>query len=242
MQWHSRQRDNHLPSLRQNNLRRKHRKRPAHQASQLNPLSLKALNYSNADYDIRHNVTGDFFWELPVKFQNHAMNAVLGGWTIAGKLFARTGTPFSVINNKINGRQSASMGGLTLATALDPNVRTSCTNVDQTCFNTSQFATTATQNTFGNLPRNSFRAPGYFDIDSSLLKTVKLRERIKFTFGASAYNTLNHPNFSSPGFNVAAGGLGIISGTVSAPTSPYGAFQGSAVSGRVLVLTGRFTF
>jgi hypothetical protein len=212
------------------------------QASQLNPLSLRNLNYGNADYDIRHNVTGDFFWELPVKFQNHAMNAVLGGWTIAGKLFARTGTPFSVINSKINGRQSASMGGLTLATALDPNVNTSCTNVDQTCFNASQFATSVTQNSFGNLPRNSFRAPGYFDIDSSLLKTVKLRERIKFTFGASAYNTLNHPNFSSPGFNVAAGGLGIISGTVSAPTSPYGAFQGSAVSGRVLVLTGRFTF
>ncbi len=134
------------------------------------------------------------------------------------------------------------MGGLTLATALDPNVQTSCTNVDQTCFNTSQFATSVTQNTFGNLPRNSFRAPGYFDIDSSLLKTVKIRERIKFTFSASAFNTLNHPNFSSPGFNVAAGGLGIISGTVSAPTSPYGAFQGSAVSGRVLTLTGRFTF
>jgi hypothetical protein len=212
------------------------------QASVLNPLSLKALNYSNADYDIRHNVTGDFFWELPVKFQNRAMNAVLGGWTVAGKFFARTGTPFSVINSRISGRLSPAMGGSTLATVLDANVRTSCTNVDQTCFNTSEFATLAAQNTFGNVPRNSFRAPGYFDIDSSLLKTVKLRERIKFTFGASAYNTLNHPNFSSPGFNVAAGGLGIISGTVSAPTSPYGSFQGSAVSGRVLVLTGRFTF
>jgi len=211
-------------------------------ASQLNPLSLKSLNYSSADYDIRHNVTADFFWEMPVKFQNHVMNSVLGGWTIAGKFFARTGTPFSVINSRIAGRQSASMGGSTLATVLDPGVQTSCTNVDQTCFSASQFATAATQNSFGNLPRNSFRAPGYFDIDSSLLKTVSIRERIKFTFGASAYNTLNHPNFSSPGFNVAAGGLGVISGTVSAPTSPYGSFQGSAVSGRVLVLTGRFTF
>jgi len=214
-------------------------------ASQLNPFNLRALNYSSADYDIRHNVTGDFFWEIPVKLQNRAMQTVLGGWTIAGKLFARTGTPFSVFNSRISGRLSPTMGGTTLATVLDPNVRASCTNVDQTCFTASEFATLTganAQTSFGNIPRNSFRGPGYFDIDSSLLKTITIRERIKFTFGASAYNTLNHPNFASPGQNVAAGGLGIISGTVSAPTSPYGAFQGSAVSGRVMVLTGRFTF
>ena len=214
-------------------------------ASQLNPFNLRALNYSSADYDIRHNVTGDFFWEVPVKLHNRAMQPVLGGWTIAGKVFARTGTPFSVFNSRIAGRLSPAMGGNTLAVVLDPNVRTSCTNVDQTCFTASEFATLTganAQTTFGNLPRNSFRGPGYFDIDSSLLKTIVFRERIKFTFGASAYNTLNHPNFTSPGQNIAAGGLGIISGTISAPTSPYGAFQGSAVSGRVMVVTGRLTF
>jgi hypothetical protein len=65
---------------------------------------------------------------------------------------------------------------------------------------------------------------------------------VKFLLGASAFNLLNHPNFASPAGNVAVGGLGLISSTVAAPTSPYGSFQGSAVSGRVLVLTGRFTF
>lgn len=60
--------------------------------------------------------------------------------------------------------------------------------------------------------------------------------------GAQAFNLLNHPNFASPHGNLAVPGFGTISSTVSAPTSPYGSFQGSAVSGRVMVLTGRFQF
>jgi hypothetical protein len=95
---------------------------------------------------------------------------------------------------------------------------------------------------FGNLPRNSFRAPGYADFDTSLYKTIALGERAKFMIGASAFNLMNHPNFASPSANVAVGGLGLISSTVAAPASPYGSFQGSAVSGRVLVLTGKFSF
>ena len=211
-------------------------------ASQLTTNNLRALNYSNADYDIRHNVTADFLWQVPAKFHNGFLNSVFSGWTVSGKLFARTGSPFSVFNSRISGRLSPAMGGTTLAALLDPSIRTSCGNVDQTCFATSQFATLATQNSFGNLPRNRFRQAGYFDIDSSLLKTITIREGVRFTFGASAYNTLNHPNFGSPGENVAAGGLGVITSTVSAPTSPYGSFQGSAVSGRVMVLTGKFSF
>jgi hypothetical protein len=211
-------------------------------ASQLTTNNLRSLNYSNADYDIRHNLTADFFWQVPAKFHNGLLNSVLSGWTVSGKLFARTGSPFSVFNSKIAGRLSPAMGGQTLAALLDPSIRTSCSNVDQTCFTTSQFATLATQNSFGNLPRNSFRQAGYFDIDTSLLKTITIREGVRFTFGASAYNTLNHPNFGSPGENVAAAGLGVITSTVSAPTSPYGSFQGSAVSGRVMVLTGKFSF
>src|SRR5258708_10825450 len=109
------------------------------------------------------------------------------------------------------------MGGRTVAKLLDPNSRTSCANVDQTCFTTSQFATLATQNSFGNLPRNSFRQAGYFDIDTSLLKTITIREGVRFTFGASAYHTLNHPNFGSPGANVAPAGFGALKWPLSAP-------------------------
>jgi outer membrane receptor protein involved in Fe transport len=212
--------------------------------SQNDPLNLRRLNYSNADYDVRHSVVADFTWELPMKSSNHIANHILGGWALSGKIFARTGTPFSVINSRIPGSLSATVGGNVLATLLDSHIQTSCghANVDTPCFTTSQFATLAQQTNFGNLPRNSFRAPGYTDVDTSLYKTIAIHERAKFILGASAFNVMNHPNFGSPAFNVAVGGLGLISSTVTAPTSPYGSFQGSAVSGRVLVLTGKFQF
>lgn len=212
--------------------------------SQNDALNLRRLNYSNADYDIRHNFVADFLWELPVKSSNKLVSNVFGGWALAGKIFARTGTPFSVINSRIAGRLGASVGGNVLAALLDGNIQTSCghANIDKACFTTSQFATLTSQTSFGNLPRNSFRAPGYTDVDTSVYKTIAIHERAKFILGASAFNLMNHPNFTSPAFNVAVGGLGLISSTVSAPTSPYGSFQGSAVSGRVLVLTGKFQF
>jgi hypothetical protein len=67
-------------------------------------------------------------------------------------------------------------------------------------------------------------------------------ERAKFAIGAQTYNILNHPNFLNPSGSVTAGAFGKITSTATPPTSPYGSFQGSAVSGRVLVVTGKFTF
>lgn len=65
---------------------------------------------------------------------------------------------------------------------------------------------------------------------------------MKFSVGAQAFNLMNHPHFGTPNFDIAGTGFGTITSTVSQPTSPYGNFAGSGVSGRVLVLTGRFTF
>jgi hypothetical protein len=210
--------------------------------NQLDPYNLKGLNYSNADYDIRHNFVADFLWEPPVKIANKFAQSVLGGWSLGTKIYARTGTPFSVFNSSMPARISPATGGTVLATLLDPAINTHCTNVDQACFTARQFASTTAQASFGNLPRNSFRGPNYVDFDTTLMKRIQIREGMAFTVGASAYNVFNHPNFGSPGQNVAVGGLGIISSTVGPPTSAYGSFQGSAVNGRVLVLSGRFQF
>jgi hypothetical protein len=211
-----------------------------------------ANNYSNADYDIRHNFVGDFEWEIPYKFQNKIANNVIGGWTIAGKLYIRTGTPFSVIDSSLVGSVGAGSMNATgvlvpsniLATITDPSINTNCgvSAVNTPCFAASQLAAAGTETTWGNYPRNSFRGPGYTSIDTSLYKSFHFTERAKLTVGASAYNLFNHPNFAPPNADVAGSGLGTIVSTAIPPTSAYGAFQGSAVSGRVLVLNGRFTF
>jgi hypothetical protein len=72
----------------------------------------------------------------------------------------------------------------------------------------SQFAPSPT--TFGTIPRNSFRGPGYFNTDLGLKKTFRLTERFGFTLGANAYNILNHPNFANPVSDLSSSAFGTI--------------------------------
>ena len=58
--------------------------------------SLRA-SYSNADYDVRNNVVADFLWNTPWKLRNHLLDEALNNWTAGGKIFLRSGTPFSII-------------------------------------------------------------------------------------------------------------------------------------------------
>ena len=212
---------------------------------QVNSADLRSLNYSNADYDVRHNVTGDFIWEVPVKFKNRWMNTAFGGWSVGSKLSAHTGTPFSVVNFGIQGLPNyggfEGFGGV-LADVVDPHISTTCDHsaIDVPCFTRSEFVPFRSQANLGNLPRNSFRGPGYFNIDSSIYKTVPIGERKRFTFGASAYNLLNHPNFLDPNTDISGPGLGLITSTAPNPSGPYGSYGGP--TGRAVVVTGKFAF
>ena len=66
-------------------------------------------------------------------------------------------------------------------------------------FNAAAFQDAAT-GTFGNTPRNFLRGPGFFNLDSSLIKSFPIhhgpfKETQKIDFRAEAFNVFNHPNF-----------------------------------------------
>ena len=72
---------------------------------------------------------------------------------------------------------------------------------------------------------------------------LKESKELSFQIGAQAYNALNHVNFGSPQSNASnLSSLGNIASDINAPTSPYGSSQESTVSGRVVVVQGRFLF
>jgi len=70
------------------------------------------------------------------------------------------------------------------------------------CLSTSQFAPAFGQsgvlNGFGNVGRNTFRGPDFVDVDMSVTKDFRIKERATFQFGAQFYNLFNHPNFDNP--------------------------------------------
>jgi len=59
--------------------------------------------------------------------------------------------------------------------------------------------------TYGMLPRNLLRGPGYVNFDLSLSKTTAITERMKLEFRAEFFNILNHANFQNPGGNNTSG-------------------------------------
>jgi hypothetical protein len=155
-----------------------------------------------------------------------------------------------VTNGQIAAQISSNFSGTFLADLTDGSaLYQNCgrDSVNTPCLSQSQFVVATTSNPslqkdYGNIPPNSFYGPGYFDIDSQVTKAVRIRERMKLEIGASAYNIMNHPNFGQPSGTVTSTAVGKISSTVSPPVSIYGSGQGAIVSGRVLVLTGKFTF
>jgi len=198
------------------------------------------LNYGNADYDFRHVVNLNYVWDVPFM----ARNRWIGGWTISGVLFKRTGQPYSVVNTSIPGKllgNYSTTGALVMADFLG-GPTPSCT-VNRVCLSGAQFASTATQIDFGNIARNGFRGPGYFDTDLSIKKTFRITENgLAFTLGANAYNILNHPNFGNPDSVLGSNTFGTVQNTVTPASSPYGNFQGAAVSGRILQLELKLRF
>lgn len=220
-----------------------------------NPYNL-GLGYGNASFDARHTFVGDLIWTQPHKFASHVLQTALGGWTLGMKFYVYGGFPFSGSDSKIVAQINSAGGtGSILPEVIDPNIARSCTAVvgrDTPCYTPNQFETynstsgvaTPVQTGFGETGPNTFRGPGYFDIDSQLTKQFRFKEHYVFEVGAQAYNTLNHPNFSNPNASVTSGStMGTTGSNVGPTTSPYGSFQGaSLVSGRIMVVTARFSF
>jgi hypothetical protein len=169
----------------------------------------------------------------------------MGGWTLAGTILYHSGYPFSIVNSGVRSQVGNSSGittAVVLADFLGGSSYPSCTTPNTACYSTSMFAAKANQQNWGNIPRNSFRGPGYFDTDLNINKAFTYREHYKLTVGAYFFNLLNHPNFDLPGNNIATGNFGQILNSVSAPSSAYGSFQGSAVSGRLVQMLVKFSF
>ncbi len=213
-----------------------------------NPYNLDA-GYSSLSFDTRHALTSDLLWSPPWRLGRRPLDALISGWTLSNKLYLYSGSPFSVSNSQLAARinSGGGIGNTILADVKDMAIdgkQCSSQNMspNPACFTAAQFATTSTQLDFGNVPPNSFRGTGYFNIDTQLTRKIRLTERAAFELGFSAYNLLNHANFSSPGGSVTSGSLGLIGSAVSPPTSIYGSFQGATVSGRVLVAVAKFNF
>jgi len=164
----------------------------------------------SSDFDIRHNVTADFLYELPLGkgkmlFRNAPgwLNQVVGGWQVSSVIRYRTGLPTAVGGDLA---YNANYWLSSLAIVTQP-VKTGV-QIDQNG-NPSIFGNTSTANSFEDeLPghtgtRAALRLAPMFNTDLTLAKSFRLpREGERIQFRAEVFNLFNHANFTNPSLSL----------------------------------------
>lgn len=223
-----------------------------------NPANPREFNYGSSDYDARHTLNANYQWELPIKHylaRDHGPDALLRGWTVNGDFFARTGLPYTIVDNgtssalQAGGYGSSStlvnvFGNQTGPGGTGANCMTTFSGTPQpnrgVCLNPADFETSPTA--FGNVTRNSMRGPSYWNSDFSLMKHTRIHERAEMVIGAQIFNVFNHPNFDAPVADVSSLRFGQIIKTVAPPTTMFGSVLGADASPRLVQLKLQFRF
>jgi hypothetical protein len=215
----------------------------------IDPFNLKRLNYGNSDYDTRHYFSLNYVFSVPHKF---GPSAFLGGWTVSGTMFARSGLPFTVVDSNayfaLNGRNYGIQSTSTVpAQIIGPTSHTcggsaAAANGANPCLLASNFDFATSD--FGNQRRNQFFGPSFFNTDLTVMKNFKIPhwEGAQIGLGAQFFNILNHPHFDQPDGDIASPTFGTIINPVSTPTSIFGSFLGADASPRLIQLHAKLTF
>jgi hypothetical protein len=194
----------------------------------------RATDRGLSAFDARHNFVISTTYPFPFKFQQKAVNWLLGGWTVNGIGTFRTGEPFGArvaANVSANGDRWVP-DRPNLKPGFSPNptsgVSAGCKVGSKTIAPGTPLGTSTlwydpcafsrpAAGTYGNLGRNTITGPGYDDVDASLEKIFKPTERMNVQFRAEVFNLLSHSNFYIPGFNAFSGSAGVVTRLISYP-------------------------
>jgi hypothetical protein len=205
-----------------------------------------SANYGPSNFNRPNALKGSLIYAVPLGkghqyFQSTLADAALGGWQASGAFQVESGVPFTVIMN--SSIPSGSLGGSdgNGQAALYPNRVGNPHSTKQSLnqwYNQLAYAAPAV-NTFGTNPRNSLRGPDLSNFDFSLAKSWSIPgwETGKVQLRMDGENIFNHPSFENPKneLNPTALSTGIPDPSVAQVTV-------TTITGRTVMLTGRFSF
>jgi hypothetical protein len=195
-----------------------------------NPNDLYAEE-GNSSFDIRHQVSGNWVFELPFG-PNRAFLAAGGFWSkaldgfsISGTYAFQSGTYFTP--NYVGTVEETSTG---VSGSLRPDrnfaIPINGSKTFSDWFNPAAFTTPAT-GAYGTASRNSIEGPGVVSVNSSLSRTVQLGSTRSFEARVTANNVFNTIQYQS------------INTTLNSPT--FGQVS-SVASTRTLTFVARYRF
>ncbi|HEY1648675.1 MAG TPA: carboxypeptidase regulatory-like domain-containing protein [Terracidiphilus sp.] len=211
-----------------------------------NPNKL-ALDYGPCGSDYRHieNVSlvakSGFSAHL-----NRAEKFVIDDWELAPLIHIQSGTAFTVTSGQDNSLTDVGNDRPNLVPGVNPysevKFHKATGEANREYLNPAAFAqvtascTSTTSGgcsalgTYGNIGKNSFHGPRFFQMDAQVSRIFPIHERLTTTLRLEAFNVLNHPNFSTADAKLTDSTFGQVSATASNGTNnTFGArvFQGS---------------
>lgn len=160
---------------------------------------------ASSDHDLRHYFSASTIWKLPIgrgrtylSNSSRATDLLLGGWQFSGIGTARSGLPINVtisrsttaLPDQLNFNQRPNrVPGVSLYPAH---------KTPQSWLNPAAFSAPAA-GVHGNAGRNIARAPGLWQLDSSLQKRFAVTERVGVSFRTEAFNIFNVAHYGTPG-------------------------------------------
>ncbi len=163
------------------------------------------FDYGPSDFDIRHNLTMSYIYDLPFgrnrqfMSNNTVLDEVFGGWQFSGVTTLRTGFP-----NTITWPGDVANVGLGSSRPVRVCNGKLAHPTYRAWYDTTCFAAPA-QYTFGNSNRGVIEGPGYKDWDLALMKAFPVYREQSLQLRIEFFNAFNNVNFGQPGDTVGPG-------------------------------------
>jgi len=193
---------------------------------------------------------------------NGIVDRVIGGWRVSSVLFWQSGAPFSIFSRRGTVNRAGRSGNETAFTTLSrsqlrdaihlsfPSTSIGPLLIDPsfiggngrgagpdglTCSPVVANGLCNPQpGQLGNLSRNEFNGPSFFDADMSILKAIPIRESMSLELRGDAFNVFNHPTFFVGDQNINSSSFGHVNSTLGSISNGGGA--------RVLQIGAAFKF
>jgi hypothetical protein len=158
--------------------------------------------------DIPHTFNGSVVYQLP------GDGFWRGGWRVGGIVNARSGVPLNVTISRpdnlsnptvtnIPGGNSRGTQRPDLVPGVDPYLKNDVRWLNPAAFTTPQAGT------FGNLPRNFLRGPGFWQLDLMFSKDFRFGGNQGLQFRGEIFNIANRLNYENPALNLPNGTPGV---------------------------------